>query len=417
MKPTVKPARGIYAFAALNAALTLLFALIRYLTRAHHFGPHANGVPVYHRNFADLLDFTTQFRYFHQPAFFHQTSVFVYPAPLAVVYRFFFLFGNQAAAAFAVVLLLVFVTAAILFARALMRRGLDTLPAVVLSALALLFAWPVWFCLKQGNMEFVLFAFFAVGLCAFLRGKSLLAATCFGVAGVMKIYPLIFLGLLLATRRYRAFFFGLAIAAATLLLSLWLVCPDLAVSWHGMLTGLGSFRGDYILRYQTAQSGLDHSLFGLVKLAFATLGHFGFLHNAERMNHLTIAYVVVAALAGLTLWIVCIRHLPVTNQVLALTVAAILLPPVSVEYTLMHLYLPWAMLVFIALQGRESQSAARGPLLLAFVLLGVLLSPLTELWLLGWGLAGELKAVLLLLLFAISLKIPLPGSESAASPS
>ncbi len=133
------------------------------------------------------------------------------------------------------------------------------------------------------------------------------------------------------------------------------------------------------------------------------------------MNHLTIAYVVVVALVGVTLWIFRIRHLPVANQVLALTVAAILLPPVSIEYTLLHLYLPWSMLVLIAIQGREPESAIRGPLLLAFALLGVMLSPLTELWLLGWGLSGELKAILLLLLFGLALQSRFSGSESAAS--
>jgi hypothetical protein len=402
-KPAQLP-QSLHVFTAINALLTLFFALILRLNRAHHYGPHAAGVPVTHRNFADLLDFTAQFRFFHTAAFFQQPTIFMHPAPLAVAYHLVFRFGSHAVAAYAAALMLTVAAAALLFARSLIRSRLAPLPAASFVATTVLFAWPVWFCLKQGNFEFLLFALLALGLCAFLHRRFGLAAACFGVAGVMKIYPLIFLGLLLAARRYRAFFAGLAAAAATLLISLWLVCPDIALSWRGMLAGLGAFRSGYIVAYQSAEGGLDHSLFSLVKLTLAALGHFGFLHNAVRMNHLTLAYVAIVALAGTILWLIRIRHLPLANQVLSLTVAAIMLPPVSFEYTLMHLYLPWAMLVLIAIHGREAPHRA---LLAAFMLLAILVSPLTELWFHGWGLAGALKALLLFILFVLALKYPL----------
>jgi hypothetical protein len=415
LNSSIQPARlprTLYVFTVFNAAFTLLFALILRLTRANHYGPHANGVAIAHRNFADLLDFTAQFRFFHSAAFFHQPTVFMHPASLAVAYHLVFLFGSRAVAAYAAALLLTVAAAVILFTRALIRRGIVPLRAAIFAALTLIFAWPAWFCLKQGNFEFLLFALLALGLCAFLHRRHYPAAACFAIAGVMKFYPFLFLGLLLAARRYRAFFFGLTIAATTLLLSLWLVCPDIALSWHGMFTGLGAFRNDYILHYQTAEGGLDHSLFSLVKLLLAALGHFGLLHDAARMNHLTLVYVLVVACAGIALWIIRIRHLLLANQVLALTIVAILLPPVSFEYTLMHLYLPWAMLVFLAIQGGES---SRRALFCAFILLALLVSPMTELWLLGWGLAGELKALLLLLLFALALRYPFPGRQFASS--
>jgi hypothetical protein len=376
--------------------------------------PHATGANILRGNFRDLLDYSGQFRFFHSAAFFHQSTILMYPAPLALPYRFFFFFGSHAASALVAAFLLLFVAIAVILARTLIRRGLQPPLATRFVLLTLLFAWPVAFCFKQGNFEFLVFGLIAAGVYAFRHSKPDLAAVCFAFAGSMKIYPLIFLALLLAARRYRAFFLGLAIAAATLLLSLWLECPDIAVSWHGMSLGLAKFFSDYVLHYQIAQCGLDHSLLGLVKLALAVSGHMGLLTNPVRMRHVAYAYLAIVAFSGLLLWILRIRHLPPINQVLALTVAAILLPPVSFEYTLMHLYIPWAMLVLLAIQGRGSVFAGRRPLLAAYVLIAVLVSPLTEFWLYGWGLGGEAKAVLLLLLFILALKFPLSEIEATA---
>jgi len=414
--------RFVWLATAVNASLSLLWALILHLHRKNHFTPHANGVAVYHRNFADLLDFTAQFRFFHQAAFFHQPSVFLQPPPLAVAYRIVFLFGSHALTAFCATLVLGFLVADLLFMRCLIRRGVATMPAAGLAALTLLFAWPVWFDLKQGNLECILWIALATGVYAFFHRRPFAAAACFALAASMKIYPLLYLGLLLARKQYRAFFFGLGVAAATLLLSLWLVCPDMSESWHGMLTGLGLFHSNFILAYQSAEGGLDHSLFSLVKLLLAALGRFGLLQNPAFMSHLTATYFAVVAISGIALWIVRIRHLPAVNQLLALTVAAILLPPVSFEYTLMHLYLPWSLLVLVAIQTdgqnrEERPSALPAGLLPVFLLLAVLVSPLTELMHHGWGLAGECKAVLLLLLFLLALKYPFPSSADVVSAS
>ncbi len=405
--------REISIFTALNAAPTLLFVLIRYLTRAHHYGPHANGVPIPRRNFGDLLNLAPQFHFFHQFAFFHQATTFVYPAPLAVVYRVFFLFGSRTIAAFAATLLLVFATAAILFARALLRRGVAPIPAIGLPVLTLAFAWPVWFCLKQGNLEFLLFALLAVGIWAFLNGKNYLASVCFAVAGVMKIYPLIYLGLLLARKQYRAFFVGVATASVVLMVSLWLVCPALGESWNGMLSGLRFQNSSFTLAYQIAQSGLDHTLLSVAKLLLAAFGCFDLLHDSVRMNYLTTAYMGIAALVGVVLWIVRIRHLPLINQILCLSVAVTLFPPVSYDYTLLELYFSLALLFFVSLSPSAQLSlATRRALVVAIALFAFILSPESELIVHRARVGGQFKAAALLALFVLGLlhRFPSPAS-------
>jgi hypothetical protein len=62
------------------------------------------------------------------------------------------------------------------------------------------------------------------------------------------------------------------------------------------------------------------------------------------------------------LYFLRIRGLPLLNQMLALTVCALLLPPLSLEYTLLHLLLPFALLAAYAVgmerQGKRSEELA-----------------------------------------------------------
>jgi hypothetical protein len=80
----------------------------------------------------------------------------------------------------------------------------------------------------------------------------------------------------------------------------------------------------------------------------------------------------------------------------------------------MHLYISWAMLVLLAIKGSEAVFVGQRPLLVAYIFIAVLVSPLTEFWFHGWGMGGEMKAVLLLLLFIVALKFPFTGSETTA---
>jgi hypothetical protein len=213
----------------------------------------------------------------------------------------------------------------------------------------------------------------------------------------MKFYPIVFAGLLLARRQYRATAVALATAAVSMAASLWLVCPDVRVSWRGMQQGLAAFRVWYMLGYE--QVGFDHSVFAGVKALWLMVS--GKPLPPQSLALLLGIYMPGIAFAGIVLYFDRIRKLPVVNQVLCLTIATILLPPVSYDYTLLHLYAPWAMLVLVAMDGRER--AVPG-LTAAFVCLAVAMTPLSEAIVHGQGYGGQGKAVALVALFGISLR-------------
>ena len=117
------------------------------------------------------------------------------------------------------------------------------------------------------------------------------------------------------------------------MVSLWLLCPSLAVSYRGIQQGVNEHTRKYILTWMPVETSFDHSLFGLIK-------QFTSHHNPlnELPPEMLTGYLACAAIAGIALYFLRIRHLPILNQLLALCILAILLPPNSHDYTLIHLY-------------------------------------------------------------------------------
>jgi hypothetical protein len=104
--------------------------------------------------------------------------------------------------------------------------------------------------------------------------------------------------------------------------------------------------------------------------------------------------------------------MPPINQVLFLTIASIILPPMSYDYTLLHLYTPWVMLVFFAVAlWRNNLPNPKGlwPAFLCFI---VLLSPQNEIILHGERLEGQIKCLALVALAVIALRFPFKITET-----
>jgi hypothetical protein len=236
------------------------------------------------------------------------------------------------------------------------------------------------------------------GLVCFLWGRGYPAAACFGVAGAMKIFPFIYLGLLLARRQYRQIAFSFLVTVGITIPSLWLVYPHVAESWRLTNISVGNFRNAITLRVYP-QMSFDHSLFGLFK-RFAY-----YRMTADQLSHALSIYLVLAAIAILVAYVLWIRKLPVVNQILCLSVGSIVLPPTSFDYTLIHLYAPWALLVLLAFQLQKEGKRVPG-LMAAFVCFAILLAPEAEMIFRGYSYGGQIKALTLVTLFVIGLRYP-----------
>jgi hypothetical protein len=356
--------------------------------------------------FADFRFLRLRFLHFHSRDFFNVADPMNYPPPLLVVYKFFMLKPLLSHPAFATLrfasfLLLVSWVVLWLYRKALVERGLSLRQATLFLLATYAFSFAYWFEFQQSNMEIIVWMMVCGGVWAYWTKRPWTACVFFGLAAAMKIFPLVFLGLFVARKQYKQVLGALVVIAITTVVTLWIVCPDLPYAAQHILAGLTSFGRSQSMQMLQVALGFDHSLFALVKRVIGVISPSFPLDNALKY------YMLTVALGGIVLFFARIRNLPLVNQVICLCVAAILLPPTSYDYTLLHLYPAFALLVFCAMERETNGTSTRG-LYAAFGLLAFLLSPQSEFIVHGIRFSAQLKAVALVLFGLVGLAVPFP---------
>jgi len=215
---------------------------------------------------------------------------------------------------------------------------------------------PVLFLVDRANIEGVLFLLLAAMLLAYRRERIYVAAVLLAVPIAMKGSAGVFWLLFLMDGHIRAFLVSVATCAGMTLLSLLILPGAIADNVSGLRTALDvitSAAGE-------GTFGLRHSA-GL-KAAINVLSHvdehFNFFVVNYRFVGLALLLAVAAALLALR---------PILWQRVALVSAAmILVPSLSYEYRMIHLYLP--LLLFLVAERRRGDA-------LFVVLFGLLLVP------------------------------------------
>ena len=345
-------------FCILFAAMTLLSELWSAVgSLVFHQRPPYGGTFSWYDAGQDLLIFRPRFLAFHTPHFWDAGGYpFTYPAPLGVVYWLLYKLPHV------VELYLVFsIAALLLWAWFFARRFADPGSTFALMLLFLAASWPVRFLLQTGNMETVVALTLGVGVLAALKGRWWLGAALIGIAGSMKLYPLALLGLVLAQRRYREFAWGVAVASIATLTSLAFLGPGIFEAQRHIIDGLAFLQRRYVLAPLPNGLQFSHSLFNLVKLGVFVVAKLESLSTTRTEALMATAlniYVPLIALAAIVLYL-RIRQMPRLNQVIALTVCAVLLPPFSLDYTLVELLVPFGLLcVFTVAAWREREQPA-----------------------------------------------------------
>jgi hypothetical protein len=360
---------------------------------------------------ADVGVWYFRFQQFHHPAFLHDAPnfgfPFAYPAPVAFFYKILYLFPHPAYA-YLLLSTSAVITSAWMFARELQRRGVRRAVALSLMATALLCSWPLMVCFWVGNMEIVIGFLVSIALYLFLTDRGWAAAVLFGLATGAKLFPFVFIGLFIARKQFGRAALVLLVAVVFNLLGLWALTGSVLTSWHGIARGAEHVRTSDILRFNALAPGVEHSLFGLGK-AFIHIASPAY-PSVARMSSLLRGYMVVVATIGILLYFLRIRLLPVLNRILCLCVASILFTPLSVDYTLMHLYVPWAMMVLLALSAARAGRHVPG-MNAVFTCLLLLLAPLCELAFHGILFGSLLKSLLLVALLFVALRYPMQMSD------
>jgi len=366
--------------------------------------------------FTDLTHYDGVLPYLHQLRFFTGAERFAYPAPAAVFYDALLHFGHSRLLVFLAATLILVVITALLFARVLIARQLSAAAVAAFTICLLLTSWPLLFLLERGNIEILLVVLTVLGAVSFWHRRPLPAAVCWGLAASLKLYPLVLLVLFLHRRDLRALLFGLGTTALSLLLSFWFIGPTLAIAAAGTLHGISGFVGSYAAHSRHDELMHDHSFLAFFKAPLA-IQHLHLSSDVSRLSHVYFALVAVAVVVLFPR----LRRLPILNQYILVTIAMVALPPVSYDYTLLHLYPAFGLLVLLLLahernastlqasrdatHPRSSTSVLLRQLLFCFTLL---FASENFLFYLGLHLNGMIKAAALFWAAVLLLRSPLP---------
>jgi hypothetical protein len=392
--------RMFWAGSAAMFGLMLIVACIERALGYSHF--HYN--PLGGARYEDLMEFPPVFRMVHTAAFFDGVggSRVAYPPLGAAIYALLYATGHAIG---------VYLAAAALWLaagvwgvwRALVRRGIAASPATLFPITVLLASFPIAGLLVRGNIELFLWMLAATGVWLFLRGHDDTAAVLWGLAAAAKLYPIIFLALLLPRGRWRAFAVGLATFAGATAASLAWLGPTMGIALRGSLRNVFGYQGVRVSQWSLHELMANHSVFGLAKLAAMLSG--------IPLARLTLPYYACGAVVMGAAFFGRLWRMPVANQLLGVTAFMLMLPPVSYFYTLVHLYAPLAVLLLAGVDAERMGVKVAGlrlTLLLFLPLLATfMLFTFPRVFLFG----GLVQAALLVWLFGCALRFPLAAAS------
>ncbi|MGA2896324.1 MAG: glycosyltransferase family 87 protein [Acidobacteriaceae bacterium] len=355
--------------AHVNVALWVYAFLVASVTAASWFLYKRSGDPLTRPlftkadQFHDLTDHRDKIAHLRDGAvaLAHGQPLFNFPPPAAYVFKIFFIFGNHAAYAY-----LVFIAICVLgFALVAWRAGRPSravrFAATVAIVTSVVLGYPMWFTADRANIESVVWAVSAAGLCLFLRKRSLGAAVLIGIAASIKPFPILLLLLLLRRRKYKDTAIGVAVLVGIVFAAFAALGPTPLQAYRDLKPVEPRYMNSYVLVLaHVDEARFEHSLLDGLKSAALILkmrGHHGTTATVESLRNRPGGWPVVRLLVrvypfvvitGLGMLIAVFYKMPILNQVTALCVAVSLIPPVSSDYTLLQLYLPFgAFLVYL----------------------------------------------------------------------
>ena len=391
-------------YAALLTGLTL-FAIGVYLFA----GRDPLNKPLFDRSdrFHDLTNYGGKVAHLDQggAAFGKGLPVFPYPAPAVYLYALLLLgFGSYAVRAFLAIVALGLLCGAGLLWKAANSPGNPSWPLRAAVLTTLCFGYPAVFVADRGNLEAIVGLILGIGLLLFVRRNWFWSAVFIGLAGALKPFPALFLLLFLVRKRFAAFGLGALVLLGTVLLSLTALGPDPLSAYRGLSVGVKLFSATHILAVlPLGETRFEHSIMDSLKMIARTWA----AQSGTHLRFLLSGSIVVGAV-GIAFVFLRMLRLPAVNQMMMLAVSVTLFPPVSADYTLIHLYFPFGLfLVFLAKDVRNGRVAFEQKYALVLLtLFAALFSPMTFLG----QYSGLCKTLLLICLLGIAAAVPVRSS-------
>lgn len=266
--------------------------------------------------------------------------------------------------------------------------------------LTMLTSYPLMIELDRANIEGLLWIFLLLGTISFINNRFLLAGVLFAIATSMKLYPGIFLLLLIHKGRYKEFVISIFFLLWIFSFSAYELSGSISCTLNAISDGLLWTRDSIMLGKMNL--GQDISLFAFIKQILFTI--------QPQMNIISVYYLYFLIISvGFTVgYVLKIYYLPFLNQLSIFTIAILLFPFISMDYKLLHLTIPWGVfIVFLAYDAKSTGFTTKQALhiLISFAILFTPQTYLISSEIGGFG--GQIKAMVLLYLLIFVLRNPM----------
>ncbi len=261
-----------------------------------------------------------------------------YQSPLSVYFPFTFiimyLFSFLKAQFALYVFLLLFVVFFIfyIYKNTNFLKGKDTF---FLAFIFIFMSYPSLFLLDRGNVEGFVFIFLILFFLSYQQKNDAGSIIWLSFASAMKLYPLAFVALFFIDKKYKQLFLTLALTVSISILSAVVLDGGLIASYGGVKRNLALFAKGYF----SSVNGLQHnsSLFGFFRLLQGFFPSTSFFVNSYN-------FLAIVIGGAMIIWMLFREHL-LWKKVSLLVFIILLLPQVSFDYKLIHLFIP--ILLFV----------------------------------------------------------------------
>jgi hypothetical protein len=225
-----------------------------------------------------------------------------------------------------------------------------------------LLSYPFLFTVDRANIEWVVFLLVYLFVVCYTQERRFLGSVFLALAISLKMFPAVFLVLLLGGRRYRETASTLGLAGALSLLGFLVFDGGILANWQRLSQSMGSYAAIYMAGAGGWSFG--HSLLGAIKFLLEPKTPMDFNESAQLVAVYSVLALLVFFATSSLLWRWRGRF---WKQVLLLVLAMNLLPQVSADYKMLHIFVPLFLFV-------NQDSSEKNDLLYA-ILFGLLLIP------------------------------------------
>ena len=377
----------------------------------------------------DFTEFYHKFKSFGTAKFWSGYAKMNYPAPDAYVYLLYFRLFPKSAVAAALAFDTTVVGIAVLAAGLLVwsvRRHKLAGPVAAVLALMLITSYPLMFMADMANVEGAAWVMALVGAWAFVKNYGRISAIFFGFAAAMKLAPLILILLFIRRRNWRAAWTFVVAFFVINFVAMWFAAPHIAQALHATAAGIAHLEKNYMLAFSPGIIGFDHSFFSVVKQMLAWGGYANGTSVGSLLAMIGMWYrlYVIAWLIAIAMMVWHFRRMPILNCVFAVFIVQLLAPGLSFDYTILYMYIPWAMFVIFFLLEDVYSGRVQFPLwkiLAILISCAILFTPQQCYMVLDGrvGFAGQFKALTLLFLLWFAARYAMPcrtfGEASSAA--